>query len=72
MLCQGLQELTLQIITNLLDEENPLHGLLCDLWPTTLCMNIASVFYGPHIYLPNLILLRHVKRLHLTNGWVAQ
>ena len=71
-LCQGLQELTLQIITNLLDEENPLHGLLHDLWPTTLCMNIASVCYGHHIYLPDLILLRHVECLHLTNGWVAQ
>ena len=40
--------------------------------PTTLCMNITSVFDSPHIYLPNLILLRHVKRLHLMNGWVAQ
>ncbi|KIM69237.1 hypothetical protein SCLCIDRAFT_19858 [Scleroderma citrinum Foug A] len=58
-LCQGLQELTLQIVnrTNLLDEENPLRGPLCDLWPTTLCMNIASVFYGPNIYLPDLVLL---------------
>ena len=58
-LCQGLQELTLQIVnhTNLLDEENPLRGLLRDLRLTTLCMNIASVFYGPNIYLPDLILL---------------
>jgi len=71
-LCQGLQGLTLQIVTNLPDEENPLHAPLRDLWPTTLCMNIASVFYGPHIYLPNLVVLRRVKRLHLTNGWVAR
>ncbi|KIM51528.1 hypothetical protein SCLCIDRAFT_33349 [Scleroderma citrinum Foug A] len=73
-LCQGLQELTLQIVncTNLLDEENLLHGPLRDLWPTTLCMNIASVFYGPNICLPDLVLLRHVQRLHLTNGWVAR
>ncbi|KAL4064979.1 hypothetical protein V8B97DRAFT_2025875 [Scleroderma yunnanense] len=73
-LCQGLQdtELTLQITTNLLDEENPLHGLLCDLQLTTLCMNIASVFYGPNIYLPNLVLLQHVKHLHLTNSWLSQ
>ena len=73
-LCQGLQELTLQIVnhTNLLDEENPLRGLLRDLRPTTLCMNIASVFYGPNIYLPDLVLLRHVQHLHLTNGWVAR
>ncbi|KIM61805.1 hypothetical protein SCLCIDRAFT_25478 [Scleroderma citrinum Foug A] len=72
-LCQGLQELTLQIInrTNLLDEENPLRGPLRDLRPTTLCMNIASVFYGPNIYLPDLVLLRLVQHLHLTNGWVA-
>ncbi|KIM62967.1 hypothetical protein SCLCIDRAFT_24558 [Scleroderma citrinum Foug A] len=72
-LCQGLQELTLQIVnrTNLLDEENPLCGPLRDLQLTTLCMNIASVFYGPNIYLPDLVLLRHVQRLHLTNGWVA-
>ena len=71
-LCQGLQELTLQIVTNLLDKENPLHGPLRDLWPTTLCINIASIFYGPHIYLPELVLLPHVEHLHLTNGWVAQ
>ncbi|KAL4068790.1 hypothetical protein V8B97DRAFT_2024704 [Scleroderma yunnanense] len=58
-------ELTLQITTNLLDEENPLHGPLHDLWPTTLCMNITSVFYGPNIYLPNL-------HLHLMNSWLSQ
>ncbi|KAL4076805.1 hypothetical protein V8B97DRAFT_2022083 [Scleroderma yunnanense] len=63
-LCQGLQEWTLQIATNLLDEENPLHGLLCDLQLTTLCMNITSVFYSPKIYPPNL-------HLHLMNSWVA-
>ena len=29
-------------------------------------------FYGPNIYLPDLVLLRHVQHLHLTNGWVAR
>ncbi|KAL4071240.1 hypothetical protein V8B97DRAFT_2023825 [Scleroderma yunnanense] len=69
-LCQGLQELTLQIATNLLDEENPLHGLLCDLQLTTSCMNIASVFYSPNIYLPNL--LTHLSfHIHPPRQWTT-
>lgn len=71
-LCHGLQELTLQIVANLPADENPLYEPLHPLPLHTLYLDLASVFYGPNIFLPELPLLRHVNRLHLTNGWVAR
>ena len=73
-LCQGLQELSLQIAANLPDAENPLlpplRGFKSGL--TTLRMDLASAFYDPHVFLPTFTLLQRVKRLHLSNTWVAR
>lgn len=71
-LCQGLQELALKIITDLPDDQNPLRAPLSTLQLTTLSLDLASAFYGPMISLSDLPLLNRVKRLHLTNGWVAR
>ncbi|KAG6379306.1 hypothetical protein JVT61DRAFT_11761 [Boletus reticuloceps] len=71
-LCQGLQELTLKIITDLPDNQNPLHTPLNALQLTTLSLDLTLAFYGPMISLANLPLLTRVERLHLTNGWVAR
>ncbi|KAI5984064.1 hypothetical protein EDD15DRAFT_2198775 [Pisolithus albus] len=71
-LCRGLQELTLQTTANQPDDENPLRGPLCALRPTTLSMDLASAFYGPTVFLPDLPLLCRIERLHLTNSWVAR
>ena len=73
-LCQGLQELNLQITTNLPDVENPLLQPLHDfnLGLTTLCMDLASTFYDPHVFLPKLTLLQRVEQLHISNSWVAR
>lgn len=70
--CRGLQELTLQTSANQPDDENPLRGPLCALRPTTLSIDLASAFYGPMIFLPDLPLLCRIERLHLTNSWVAR
>ncbi|KAI6117905.1 hypothetical protein EDD17DRAFT_1511020 [Pisolithus thermaeus] len=71
-LCQELQELTLQTAANQPDDENPLHRPLCALQPTTLSIDLASAFYGPTVFLPDLPLLCHIEHLHLTNSWVAR
>ena len=73
-LCQGLQELNLQIVANVRDVENPLVQPLCDfnLGLTTLRMDLASTFHDPHVFLPSLTLLQRVERLHLSNTWVAR
>ncbi|KAI6146032.1 hypothetical protein BKA82DRAFT_4016184 [Pisolithus tinctorius] len=71
-LCQGLQELSLQIVVNLPRDQNPLYEPLGALQLKTLSMDLASSFYGPTIFLPDLHLLCHIERLHLTNTWVAR
>ena len=62
-LCQGLQELNLQIVANVRDVENPLLQPLCDfnLGLTTLHMDLTSTFHGPHVFLLSLTLLQRVK-----------
>ena len=71
-LCQGLQELALKIVTDLPDNQNPLRKPLNTLRLSTLSLDLASVFYGPMVSLTDLPLLKRIKRLHLTNGWVAR
>lgn len=71
-LCQGIQELTLQISANLPDGRNPLYASLDSLHLATLSLDLESVFYGPMISLPDLPLLCRVQCLHLINGWVAR
>ncbi|KAI6146245.1 hypothetical protein BKA82DRAFT_4015815 [Pisolithus tinctorius] len=71
-LCQGLQELSLQIVVNLPCDQNPLYEPLSALQLKTLSMDLASSFYGPTIFVPDLHLLCHIEHLHLTNTWVAR
>lgn len=71
-LCQGTEELTLQVISNLPDDHNPLRPPLSTLQLTTLSLDLASTFYGPMISLPDLSLLRRVEHLHLSNSWTAR
>ncbi|KIO00457.1 hypothetical protein M404DRAFT_10220 [Pisolithus tinctorius Marx 270] len=71
-LCQGLQELSLQIVVNLPCDQNPLYEPLGALQLKTLSMDLASSFYGPTIFVPDLHLLCHIEHLHLTNTWVAR
>lgn len=70
--CQGIWELTLQTVANLPDNQNPLHAPLDALQLMTLSLDLASAFYGPIVSLPDLPLLCCIKRLHLSNGWVAR
>lgn len=71
---QGLQELTLKVVTNLPDHQNPLRTYLNrdPLQLTTLSLDLSSAFCGPTISLPHLPLLMRIERLHLTNGWVVR
>lgn len=71
-LCQGLQELTLQIVAVLPDDQNPLHKPLDGLKLMALSMDLVSGFFGPFISLPDLNILCRIERLHLTNGWMAR
>ncbi|KAN0088152.1 hypothetical protein V8E55_005209 [Tylopilus felleus] len=71
-LCQGLQELTLEIIVELPDDQNPLRAPLNVLQLTSLSINLSSGFYGPYITLAELDILCHVERLHLSNSWVGR
>ncbi|KAI5980767.1 hypothetical protein EDD15DRAFT_2381292 [Pisolithus albus] len=75
-LCQGLQELTLRTHhggdANQLDVKNPLLEPLRTLQPMMLSIDLASAFYGPTIFLPDLPLLLRIERLHLANSWVAR
>ncbi|KAH0826470.1 hypothetical protein J3R83DRAFT_5472 [Lanmaoa asiatica] len=70
-LCQGLQALTLKIVVDLPDNQNPLRAPLNSLHLTTLSLDLASTFYGPVISLDSLPLLNRIECLHLTNPWVA-
>lgn len=71
-LCQGLRELALQIAADLPDDQNPLREPLKTLQLSMLSLDLASAFYGPMIFLPDLPLFKRIKRLHLTNAWVAR
>jgi hypothetical protein len=48
-LCQGLRELTLEIVVDLPDDQNPLRRPLNTLMLTSLTMDLSSGFYGPFI-----------------------
>ena len=71
-LCKGLQELTLDIVIDSTYDRSRLYGSLNTLRITTLSMNLTSSLCGPTIFLPDLLLLHRIKRLHLTNTWVSQ
>ena len=71
-LCQGLQQLSLKIATNLPDHQNPLGGPLATLPLTLLSLDLASAFYGPMVSLTDLAVLNRIEHLHLTNSWVAR
>lgn len=71
-LYQGIEELTPQVATNLPKDCNPLHAPFNTLQLRILLLDLASAFYGPVVFLPDLSLLCCIEHLHLSNGWVTR